>query len=124
MTNASVDRVAPYVERFFENGYARKSMDDAVSALREAYQRGARKGARAPADRKFRDQLTEAVVAMRETVDAFQTGRRRPKGRFKKRALVIAAAGVLVVGAALASNDEFRNSLLGKPTEGGGEGDG
>jgi hypothetical protein len=121
MPNPNIDRIAPYIERFFENSYARESMDDAVSALRDAYQRGARKGARAPADRKFRDRVTEAAVAMRETADALQSGRSRPKGQFRKRAVVIAAAAVVVVGAVLASNDELRASLLGKSTEGGGE---
>jgi hypothetical protein len=77
MSSASIDRIGPYIDRFLDNNYARESLDDAVSALRDAYRRGMRKGAAAPADRKFRDRVTDAIVAMRETADAVQTGRRR-----------------------------------------------
>jgi hypothetical protein len=108
------DRVTLYIERFLDNSYARESLDNAVSALREAYRRGLRKGSSAPADRKFRDRVTDAVVAMRETADAVQTGRKRPKGRLAKRALMAAAAGAVAAGAIIASSDEVRAFVFGR----------
>lgn len=114
MASASIDRIGPYVDRFLDNSYARESLDDAVSALRDAYRRGMRKGAAAPADRKFRDRVTDAVVAMRETADAVQTGRRRPKRRLPKRILMAVGAGAVAAGVAIASSEDLRASLFGK----------
>jgi hypothetical protein len=119
MPDRSLEGLAPYVERFLDNSYARENVDEAVSALRAAYRRAARKGAAAPADRKFRDRVTEAVIAMRESADALQSGRRRPKGRLRKRVLLIAGAAVAAAGLAVALSEDLRNSLLGEPTSQG-----
>ena len=105
------------MERFLDNSYARESLDDAASALRAAYRRAARKGAAAPADRKFRDRVTDAVIAMRESADALQTGRRRPKGRLRKRALVLVGAAVVGVGVALAMSEDLRELVFGSDNE-------
>jgi hypothetical protein len=113
VSNGSIGGIAPYVERFLDNSYARDNLDDAASALRDAYRRVARKGPAAAGDRKFRDRITDAVIAIRESADALQTGRRRPKGRLRKRALMVAGAGVLAIGVALAANEDLRASLFG-----------
>ena len=113
MAREKTDRPALYLERYLDNSYARESLDDAVSALRAAYRRGLRKGSSAPADRKFRDRVTDAVVAMREAADALQTGRKRPKGRLAKRALLVVAGGAVAAGAVIASSDQVRASLFG-----------
>lgn len=113
MADRSIEGLAPYVERLLDNSYARESLDDAATALRAAYHRAARKGAAAPADRKFRDRVTDAVIAMRESADALQSGRRRPKGRLRKRILLMAGLGVAGAGVALALSEDLRNSLFG-----------
>jgi hypothetical protein len=117
MPDRSIEGIAPYVERFLDNSYARESLDDAASALRAAYRRAARKGAAAPADRKFRDRVTDAVIAMRESADALQSGRRRPKGRLRKRVLLVAGAGVVGIGVALAVREDLRALVFGASTE-------
>jgi hypothetical protein len=50
--------------------------------------------------------VTEAVIAMRESTDALQSGRRGPKGRLRKRLLLVAAAGAVAAGVSLALREQ------------------
>ena len=113
MATGTVERIAPYIERVFDNEYARENLREAVSGLRDAYQRGSKRGARAPTDRKFRDRVTDATVAMREAADALQSGRRRPKGQLAKRTLLVAGLAAVAAGVAIGTSADLRAALFG-----------
>jgi hypothetical protein len=113
MATGTVERIAPYVERFFDNEYARDNLNEALSGLRDAYQRGSKKGARPPADRRFRDRLTDATVAMREAADALQSGRRRPKAQIAKRTLLVVGLAAVAAAVAVGTNEDLRAALFG-----------
>jgi hypothetical protein len=127
MATGTVERIAPYIERFFDNRYARENLSEAVSGLRDAYHRGSKRGARAPTDRRFRDRLTDATVAMREAADALQSGRRRPKGQFAKRILLVVGLAAAAAAVAVGTSEDLRASLFGDsspedPSVAGGDG--
>ena len=116
MAKSSADKLIPYVDRYLDNDYARKNAGRAGSAIRDAYHRASRKGLRAPADRKFRDRVADSVIALRETSDAIQHGRRKPRGQTARRVgiAVLTLGAVAVV--ALAANDDLRAAVMGDET--------
>ncbi len=114
MASSSIDRLFPYIERYLDNEYARDSSRRAGAAIRGAYRRASRKGLKAPADRKFRDRVTDSVIAVREASEAIQHGRRRPRGQLVRRVGLVAIAAGVLAAAALATNDDLRATVFGQ----------
>jgi hypothetical protein len=109
------DRWAPYAERLAENEYLQENLREAVTKLRDAYGRAAKRKTAAAQDKRFYARLREAASALDEAKAAFVSGRTKPK-RTKRRLLVVLVGGAGIAAAvAVATNDELRASLLGEP---------
>jgi hypothetical protein len=114
-------KLAPYVERLVENGYAQERLSDAASSLQAAYERASKRRVKASRDEKLRRQVRDAAQALSEATNALRTGRKKPKKRWGRRLLVVLGLGALAGAAALAVSEDLRKSLLGSGEPGAGE---
>jgi hypothetical protein len=106
-------KVKPLAEELLDNDYARENLQEGAEKLRDAYDRARKRRVHPSSDRKLRKQVESAIQAIDEGTAALASGRRKParKGRkFVLGLLVVSAVGAAV---ALATNEDFRNQVLG-----------
>jgi hypothetical protein len=89
--------VVPYLQRLLEDEYLQEQIVEAVSGLRSAYGRAARKRAQAAEDKKLYGSLRRAATSVRNAVIALREPE-PPPSRRGRNALVLA----LAIGAAAA----------------------
>jgi ferric-dicitrate binding protein FerR (iron transport regulator) len=89
-------QIGPYVEQLIENDYAQEKLREAVANL------GATAGS-----------LSEAAAAIK-------TGRRKPRGRWRKRLFAVVALGATGAAIALAMDEDLRRKVLGGTGDGMG----
>jgi hypothetical protein len=105
-------RLAPLVEEALDNRYARDELREGVEKLRDAYERTRKRRVKPSRDRKLRRQFEAAIAALDEGTAALVSGRKKPRRAGRKlvvTVLVVAGAGA---GAALAFNEDLRNSVF------------
>jgi hypothetical protein len=86
----------PYVQRLAEDDYIQGQLRNAAGRLRDASARARRKRGRAVEDKKLYANLSEAATSIRKAASRLQ---RKPKPQ--RRGRKVAAAAVVVSGAAL-----------------------
>ena len=92
-------RIAPYAQELLENAYVQENLSDGVEKLRAAYRRARKRRVEPTRDERLREQLRLATRSLTEAAQALRSGRRKPKPRWGRRAIVIgglAAAGAVV----------------------------
>jgi hypothetical protein len=87
----------PYVQQLVEDEYVQQQLRTAAARLREAYGRASRKRGKAAEDKKFYDNLRDAVTSTRRAALALQRRQPEPKRRGRKLLLVAVAGGGAVV---------------------------
>jgi hypothetical protein len=111
----AVSRLGPQVERLLQNAYVQENLLDAVENLREAYERARKRRVEPARDEKIRRQLRQAALSLTEAGKALKSGRQKPKKSRAKRMLILIGLGAVGGAAALATREELRNKLFGKP---------
>ena len=106
-------RFAPIAEELIENQYARERLQDGANKLHDAYSRAQKRRVKPTRDRKLRAQFEAAISALDEGSAALFSGRRKPKRSGRKLLLGAVGLGAAGLVAAVAVNDELRESLLG-----------
>jgi hypothetical protein len=110
---AAPSRMLPLAEELLENSYARENLREGVEKLRDAYGRAQKRRVKPSRDRKLRSQLEAAIAALDEGSAALASGRKKPKRTGRKVVLTVLALGVAGSAAALALNEELRESVFG-----------
>jgi hypothetical protein len=111
----AASRLGPQVERLLQNAYVQENLLDAVENLREAYERARKRRVEPARDEKIRRQLRQAALSLAEAGKALKSGRQKPKKRRAKRMLILIGLGAVGAAAALATREELRSKLFGKP---------
>jgi hypothetical protein len=106
-------RLLPLAEELLDNTYARENLSEGVSKLRDAYERSRKRRVKPSRDRKLRAQLEAALAALDEGTAALASGRRKPKRRGRQAGLAVLALAGAGTAAALALNEDLRNSVVG-----------
>jgi hypothetical protein len=109
-------RLAPYAKELLENEYAREKLREGVEKLRAAYRRGQKRRVEPTRDERLREQLRSATRSLTEAGQALRSGRRKPKPRWGRRAMVI--GGLAAAGAAVAvwAKERLDGSTTTQPT--------
>ncbi|MFL5893315.1 MAG: hypothetical protein ACJ75I_11310 [Solirubrobacterales bacterium] len=117
---SKADRAGTYAQRLLENDYVQENILRAADSLRAAYRRASKRRVEPTRDEKFRGQVRDAALSLREAASALQTGRRKPKRKKGRRLAIVLGIGIAGAAVALAANEELRNRILGgtrSPTE-------
>jgi hypothetical protein len=106
-------RLLPLAEELLDNRYARENLREGAEKLRDVYGRARKRRVKPTRDRKLRRQFEAAIAALDEGTAALASGRQKPKRTGRKvvlTVLVLAGAGA---AAALAVNEDLRESVFG-----------
>jgi hypothetical protein len=106
-------RLLPLAEELLDNRYARENLRDGAEKLRDVYERAQKRRVKPSRDRKLRRQFEAAIVALDEGTAALASGRQKPKRTGRKVVLTVLAATGAAAAAALALNEDLRESVLG-----------
>jgi hypothetical protein len=106
-------RLQPFAEELLDNSYARENLREGAEKLRDAYERAQKRRVKPSRDRKLRRQFEAAVAALDEGTAALASGRKKPKRTGRKAVLTLLALAGAGAAAALAVNEDLRNSVLG-----------
>lgn len=106
-------RLLPLAEELLENRYARDNLREGAEKLRDAYGRARRRRVKPSRDRKLRRQFEAAITALDEGTAALASGRKKPKRTGRKVVLTVLAVTGVATAAALALNEDLRDSVLG-----------
>ena len=106
-------RLLPLAEELLDNRYARDNLREGAEKLREAYGRARRRRVKPSRDRKLRHQFEAAITALDEGTAALASGRKKPKRTGRKVVLTVLAVTGAATAAALALNEDLRESVLG-----------
>jgi hypothetical protein len=106
-------RLLPLAEELLDNRYARENLREGAEKLRDAYGRGQKRRVRPSRDRKLRRQFEAAIAALDEGTAALASGRRKPKRTGRKVVLTVLGLAAAGAAAALALNEDLRESVLG-----------
>jgi hypothetical protein len=128
-------RLLPLAEELLDNRYARENLREGAEKLRDAYGRAQKRRVKPSQDRKLRRQFEAAIAALDEGTAALASGREKPKRTARKIVLAALAVGSVATAAALALNEDLRESVLGsakalgeeissEPADGGSDGSG
>lgn len=123
-------KLRPLAEELLDNDYARENLQEGAEKLRGAYDRARRRRVHPSKDRKLRRQVEAAIHAIDEGTAALASGRRKPRRTGRKIVLLLLGAAAAGAGVVLATNEDFRNQVLGsaralgEEMTGGGEGGG
>lgn len=110
-------RAAPFIERMLENRYAQENLNDGIESLRAAYRRASKRRVEPTRDEKLRNQLRQAALSITEAARAFKSGRTKPKPRWGRRVVAVAAVGAAGTVAAFAASEQLRNAVFGDGSE-------
>jgi hypothetical protein len=106
-------RLLPLAEEILDNRYARENLREGTEKLRGVYGRARKRRVKPASDRKLRKQFEAAIAALDEGTAALASGRKKPKRTGRKVVLTMVALGVAGTAAALALNEDLRESVLG-----------
>jgi hypothetical protein len=106
-------RLLPLAEELLDNDYARENLRDGAGKLRDAFERAQKRRVKPSRDGKLRRQFEAAIAALDEGSAALASGRKKPKRTGRKLALGLLAAVGVGAAAALAVNEDLRDSVLG-----------
>lgn len=106
-------RLMPLAEELLDNSYARENLRQGAEKLRDAYGRSQKRRVKPTSDRKLRRQFEAAIAAIDEGTAALASGRKKPKRTGRKVVLTTLAVAAAGAAAALALNEDLRNSVLG-----------
>ena len=106
-------RMLPLAEELLENRYARENLREGAEKLRDAYGRARKRRVKPARDRKLRRQFEAAIAALDEGTAALASGRKKPKRTGRKVVLGALAVTGAAAAAALALNEDLRESVLG-----------
>jgi hypothetical protein len=106
-------RLLPLAEELLDNRYARENLREGAEKLRDVYGRAQKRRVKPSQDRKLRRQFEAAIAALDEGTAALAAGRKKPKRTGRKAVLTVLALGAVGAAAALALNEEFRESVFG-----------
>jgi len=106
-------RLMPLAEELLDNSYARENLREGAEKLRDAFGRAQKRRVKPSTDRKLRRQFEAAVAALDEGTAALASGRRKPRRTGRKVALTLLAIAGVGAAAALALNEDLRNSAIG-----------
>jgi short subunit dehydrogenase-like uncharacterized protein len=112
MTEAR-SRLLPLAEELLDNRYARENMREGAEKLRDVYARAQKRRVKPSQDRKLRRQFEAAIVALDEGTAALASGRKKPRRTGRKVVLTVLAVTGAAAAAALALNEDLRESVLG-----------
>jgi hypothetical protein len=101
-----------YVQRLIEDEELRNSLREAFVAARNAYGRvshGKRPGRMLMDDKRVHRELQAAATSLRDAADALRDGRKKPRGRWLRRIVVV---GVVGTGVAVVASEGFRKKIL------------
>ena len=94
---------ATRIEQLLENDYAQEQLREGIDNLRSAYGRASKRRVKPARDERLRRQVQAAVSSLTEAAKAFNSGRQKPKPRWGRRLLLVAAVGgAIAVGVGLA----------------------
>jgi hypothetical protein len=106
-------RLQPFAEELLANSYARENLREGAEKLRDAYERAQKRRVKPSRDRKLRRQFEAAIAALDEGTAALASGRKKPRRSGRKVALTLLGIAGAGAAAALAVNEDLRNSVLG-----------
>jgi hypothetical protein len=106
-------RLLPLAEEILDNRYARENLREGAEKLRGAYDRAQKRRVKPASDRKLRRQFEAAIAAIDEGTAALASGRKKPQRTGRKVALTVLGLGAAGATAALALNENLRESVLG-----------
>lgn len=106
-------RLLPLAEELLDNRYARENLQEGVEKLRDIYERAQKRRVKPARDRKLRRQFEAAIAAFDEGVAALASGRTKPRRSGRKAVLAVLAVSGAAAAAALALNEDLRESALG-----------
>jgi hypothetical protein len=106
-------RLLPLAEELLDNDYARENLREGAEKLRAAYGRARKRRVKPSQDRKLRRQFEAAIAALDEGTAALASGRKKPKRTGRKVALALLGVAAAGAAAALAVNEDLRNSVIG-----------
>jgi len=105
-------RLMPLAEELLDNAYARKNLREGTEKLRDVYGRAQKRRVRPSRDRKLRHQFEAAIAALDEGTAALASGRKKPKRTGRKVVLTVMALAGAGAAAALALNEDLRESVF------------
>jgi hypothetical protein len=105
-------RLLPLAEEILDNRYARANLREGAEKLSGVYERAHKRRVKPASDRKLRKQFEAAIAALDEGTAALASGRKKPKRTGRKVVLTLVALGVAGAAAALALNEDLRESVL------------
>jgi hypothetical protein len=106
-------QLMPLAEELLDNSYARDNLQEGAEKLREAYERSRKRRVKPSKDRKLRKQVEAALQAIDEGTAALASGRKKPKRTGRNVVLLLIGAILAGAAAALATNEDLRNQVLG-----------
>lgn len=106
-------RFMPLAEELIDNDYARENLQEGAEKLRDAYARARKRRVHPSRDRKLRRQVEAAIHAIDEGTAALASGRRKPARKGRKAVVGLLVASAAGAAVALATNEDFRNQVLG-----------
>ena len=109
-------RLMPLAEELLDNAYARKNLREGTEKLRDVYGRAQKRRVRPSRDRKLRHQFEAAIAALDEGTAALASGRKKPKRTGRKVVLTVMALAGAGAAAALALNEDLRESVFSSAT--------
>ena len=93
------------IEQLLENDYAQEQLREGIENLRAAYGRASKRRVKPARDGRLQRQLQAAASSFTEAAAAFNSGRQKPRPRWGRRVLLVAAVGgAIAVGVGLAMN--------------------
>lgn len=106
-------RLLPLAEELLENAYARDNLREGAEKLCDAYGRARKRRVKPSRDRKLRRQFEAAIAALDEGTAALASGGKKPKRTGRKVVLAVLAVTGAGAAAALALNEDLRQSVFG-----------
>jgi hypothetical protein len=106
-------RLLPLAEELLDNRYARENLREGAEKLRDAYGRAQKRRVKPSRDRKLRRQFEAAIAALDEGTAALASGRQKPKRTGRKVVLTVLVLTGAGAAAALALNEDLRESVFG-----------
>jgi hypothetical protein len=109
-------RLAPYAKELLENEYGREKLREGVEKLGAAYRRSQKRRVEPTRDERLREQLRSATRSLTEAGQALRSGRRKPKPRWGRRAMVIGGLAAAGTAVAVWAKERLHGSTTARPT--------
>jgi hypothetical protein len=110
--NETASEAGQYLEQLLDNSYVQERLGEAAENLGAAYRRASKRRVEPTRDKKLHRQVRNAALSLTEAAKALKTGRKRPKRRKGRRALMFLGIGAFAAAAALAASEDLRKKLF------------